>query len=256
MPTNTLNLEKYKLAPTKCVTCNASMPYDKRNNKFCNSSCSSISSNKFRSLESRKTQSITLSSAYRNIDAVGKFTPVFQCVCFQCQNTFFSSRLTKKYCGTNCRKIKRQYDVTQRSDEVKQKMRIGSLNGVAKRVLRSKDEIKLFELCYGYFKNVTHNIQIINGWDADIILNNEKIAILWNGPWHYKQMPHKNHSLSQVQNRDKIKLKELTNARWKVLIFEDRSFTVNQAFEQIKLVVSERIELSSQAYEARVLPLN
>ena len=68
--------------------------------------------------------------------------------------------------------------------------------------------------------------------------------------------PHKNHSLSQVQNRDKIKLKELTNARWKVLIFEDRSFTVNQAFEQIKLVVSERIELSSQAYEARVLPLN
>ena len=135
-------------------------------------------------------------------------------------------------------------------------MKIGSLNGVAKRVLRSKDEIKLFNLCYDYFENVTHNVQIINGWDADIILNNEKVAILWNGPWHYMQMPHKNHSLSQVPTRDKIKLKELTNAGWKVLTFEDCNYTVSQAFEQIKLVVSERIELSSPAYETRVLPLN
>jgi hypothetical protein len=254
MPKNTL--EKYQLSPTKCATCNSELPYSKRNNKFCNSSCSAISSNKFRNLESRNTQSITLLNTYRNMDAIGKFTPVYRCVCHQCRTTFFSPSITKKYCGTVCRKIKRQFDATQRSNEVKQKMKIGALNGVAKRVLRSKDEVKLFELCYNYFENVTHNIQIINGWDADIILNNEKIAILWNGPWHYKQMPHKNHSLSQVQTRDKIKLKTLTHAGWKVLIFEDRSFTVKQAFAQIKLVVSERIELSSPAYETRVLPLN
>ena len=46
------------------------------------------------------------------------------------------------------------------------------------------------------------------------------------------------------------------NAGWKVLTFEDCNYTVSQAFEQIKLVVSERIELSSPAYETRVLPLN
>lgn len=101
-------------------------------------------------------------------------------------------------------------------------------------VKRSKQEIELFEMCNKHFTNVSHNIDLCSGWDADIILNNERIAVLWNGPWHYKQMPHKNHSLLQVQNRDKIKQRVLTEAGWRVLIFEDRSYTPESAFLAIR----------------------
>ena len=45
-------------------------------------------------------------------------------------------------------------------------------------------------------------------WDADIIIHDYKIAILWNGAWHYKQIS-KNSSLIQIQNRDVIKINEI-----------------------------------------------
>jgi hypothetical protein len=44
--------------------------------------------------------------------------------------------------------------------------------------------------------------------NADVIFPDLKIAVLWNGIWHYKKIT-KKHSLYQVQNRDKIKLKEI-----------------------------------------------
>jgi len=67
-----------------------------------------------------------------------------------------------------------------------------------------------------------------------IILDDYKVAILWNGPWHYKQLKIKNFSLKQVQNRDKIKIKELTNSGWEVLSFNDGVYSPDTAFEEIK----------------------
>ena len=77
------------------------------------------------------------------------------------------------------------------------------------------------------------NEKIIDGWDADIVIHDTKTAILWNGPWHYQEMNFGNHSLKQIQNRDRIKIKEFTNAGWKVLIFEDRYFTPQTAFNSL-----------------------
>jgi hypothetical protein len=102
-------------------------------------------------------------------------------------------------------------------------------SAASKIILRSKDEIALFKLCLDYFINVGHNTVITDGWDADIILNNQKIAVLWNGPWHYKEMPGLKHSLLQVQTRDMIKIKLFEDLGWKVVIFEDRHFTPDSA---------------------------
>ena len=66
------------------------------------------------------------------------------------------------------------------------------------------------ELCEKHFKNVKHNEQLFNGWDADVIIEDIKVAILWNGPWHYRKL-FKSHKLKQIQNRDKIKVKEIEN---------------------------------------------
>lgn len=85
---------------------------------------------------------------------------------------------------------------------------------------RSKNEIEFCKLCEEYFDNVKHNECIFNGWDADVIIEDIKFAVLWNGPWHYKQIT-KSHSVKQIQNRDKIKIKEIKESGWTPYIIKD-----------------------------------
>ena len=61
---------------------------------------------------------------------------------------------------------------------------------------------------------------MFNGWDADIILPDLKIAVLWNGKWHYEKIT-KKHSVKQVQNRDKIKIQEIIQTGYKPYIIKD-----------------------------------
>lgn len=61
---------------------------------------------------------------------------------------------------------------------------------------------------------------MFNGWDADVILLDYKIAILWNGRWHYEQLS-KKHSVKAVQNRDRIKLKEIAAAGYEPYVICD-----------------------------------
>lgn len=103
---------------------------------------------------------------------------------------------------------------------------------------RSKDEIALFNLCEQYYTRVTHNEIIVEGWDADIILSDHRVAILWNGPWHYKEMGLSNHSLKQVQTRDYHKTKALTTAGWQVIVYRDDEYTPTTAFEELKKIIT------------------
>src|SRR5208337_47442 len=73
---------------------------------------------------------------------------------------------------------------------------------VQKETRRSKNEKLFCQMCEAYFEDVKHNEPIFNGWDADVIIEDIKTAILWNGKWHYKSIA--GHALNQVQNRDKI----------------------------------------------------
>jgi hypothetical protein len=151
-----------------------------------------------------------------------KIEKCFSLVCVNCSNSFVSSS-QRKCCSEACVKERHLYGSKK-----------GGKLGAEKRVLRSKDEIKLYDLCTEYFKTVTHNdTSIANGWDADILIHDTKTAILWNGPWHYKEMGFSNHSLIQVQNRDKIKTEEFESVGWKVLVFEDRYYTPESAFKEL-----------------------
>ena len=198
--------------PNHCKHCNYILPFNKKQQIFCSKKCS----NTYKNLHTKMSQS--------QKDAIGngirgkpsnkpKYTPVSQCkVC----NKWFKGHA--KTCSKECKTfIHRE---------------TGKKNA-ANKILRSKDEIKLFELCQTKFINVEHNKPIFNGWDADIIIYDIKIAILWNGPWHYKEMGLSNHSLLQVQNRDKIKQKEIEALGWKCIIFEDRYYTPEKAFNEL-----------------------
>ena len=91
---------------------------------------------------------------------------------------------------------------------------------VQSEIRRSKNEIYFCELCENYFKDVKHNEPMFNGWDADVIIEDIRYAILWNGKWHYEKIT-KKHSVEQVQNRDKIKLGEIVKAGYTPYIIKD-----------------------------------
>jgi hypothetical protein len=87
---------------------------------------------------------------------------------------------------------------------------------------RSKNEIAFATLCQEKFSNVVTNVAMFDGWDADVILQDQKVAVLWNGPWHYRKLT-KKHSIEQVQNRDRIKLKKIAEAGYTSYVIEDQS---------------------------------
>ena len=70
---------------------------------------------------------------------------------------------------------------------------------VQSEIRRSKNEIDFYDLCQKQFKSVHHNEPIFNGWDADIIIDDIKVAVLWNGPWHYIKIT-KQHSVEYYRD--------------------------------------------------------
>lgn len=140
-------------------------------------------------------------------------------ICRQCNRYFeLSKNSNRKSCSEACKH---------------ELISAGGRKSVTKQSRRSKDEVALYELCSGHFNHVEHNIPMFNGWDADILIHDFHIAIMWNGPWHYRDMNFGNHSLSQVQTRDRIKIDVIKSFGWKVLVFEDRSFSPETAFSNI-----------------------
>ena len=87
-------------------------------------------------------------------------------------------------------------------------------------IKRSKNEILFYELCVRHFNYVSNNSAIFDGWDADVIIHDYKIAVLWNGIWHYEKITQK-HSVEQVQNRDKIKVNKIVENGYIPYIIKD-----------------------------------
>lgn len=96
----------------------------------------------------------------------------------------------------------------------------GGLTSATSQNRRSKNEIYFCELCEKYFKNVKHNEKMFKGWDADVVIEDIKCAVLWNGLWHYHKLA-KNHSLKQTQSRDKIKEAVIKECGYNVYIIKD-----------------------------------
>ena len=120
----------------------------------------------------------------------------------------------RKFCSKHCSTLYTNLNTDR--------CRIGGLKSceVQKHTRRSKNEIYFFELCNKKFNNVLHNESIFNGWDADVIIEDLKIAIMWNGIWHYKKIT-KKHNVEQVQKRDKIKIQEIKNMNYIPYVIKD-----------------------------------
>lgn len=206
----------------ECLHCGTEL-LGRHQKKFCSSSCSAKYNNngKTRSDESKSKTSKSLKEFYKKNPTPPKPKKMLQIICENCQSSFFHTSM-KKTCSNSC------YKSIQKKHGQK-----GGKKSANIQTIRSKDEILLYKLCKNYFNNVSHNEIIIDGWDADIILTDYKVAILWNGPWHYRKMPGLKHSLPQVQNRDKIKIDLFNQHGWKTYIFEDNNYSPNEAFNKL-----------------------
>jgi len=99
----------------------------------------------------------------------------------------------------------------------------GSINGrlsAQKMVRRSKNEILFSEMCAEKWAIVC-NEPMFDDWDADVVIPDLKVAVLWNGIWHYKEGIRPGHSLLQVQTRDQIKLKVIERHGYKSYVVKD-----------------------------------
>lgn len=77
-------IQQYNLSPNKCVCCNKPLPYDKKRNKFCNSSCAATHNNqKINYPKRKKEQKITKTkkiSKFRE-SVCGEYTQIYLCTC-------------------------------------------------------------------------------------------------------------------------------------------------------------------------------
>lgn len=124
----------------------------------------------------------------------------FSANCKLCNAIFHKKR--RMFCSKEC--LKKHQNISRKSDAYKESSRKGGLVSATKQCKRSINEIYFSILCKIVFENVLTNEPIFEGWDADIIIPDYKIAISWNGAWHYQKI-REEHNLKQVQSRDKIK---------------------------------------------------
>ena len=150
--------------------------------------------------------------------------------CLVCHCFFMKVKKTK-FCSNAC-KLEYQLNRTKYlSDKARARLSKAGKKSAAKqfKLKRSKCEIEFCQLCEKHFDMVEHNVPKFNGWDADILLPNLKIAIQWNGPWHYKQISKKKTaSLASIQNRDRIKRQEIENMGWSLYIIKDQDSHKNK----------------------------
>ena len=225
---------EYMANPPKCVECGKILPIEKKTGyKFCNSHCSAIHTNKTRVSFKDKTKTLKCSICGINCTAPINI-PIMAAKCDSC--IMKRNEHTCVICGKTFSHIK--YKKTCSAECYTKLNSINSRIVAANMPNRSKNEIHFAELCKTIYKDVLTNMPIFNGWDTDVILTNEKIAILWNGVWHHKKIT-KKHSLEQTKNRDKMKIREIIYAGYIPYIIDDFGGAnpkfVIQEFEKFKI---------------------
>lgn len=212
----------YDQSPNLCTYCNQVLPYSKRHFKFCNRSCSASFNNQKRTESGFSLSPVSrhlISQTIKETNSESKLLRIrlyeaSPCFCKICKSVLPYQLRHRKTCQTSeCKHLSAM--------QSGQKGGLKTASGPMAK--RSKNEIKFYDLCQNVFQKVTANDPIFDGWDADVLIHDYKIAVLWNGDWHYREMGCYNHKLQQVQNRDLYKQKLICRHGWKVYIVKDTS---------------------------------
>ena len=205
-----------------CENCTIEHDGNYASGRFCSSKCSRSFSTKVKRQQINNRVSNTLSG--RGHGPISK-------VCEICKKQFDTiwSKRTQRFCSLSCSSVYK--------NDVYDSARKAGIKSASSQKKRSKNEELFYELCLSEFLDCLANENFFDGWDADIIIHSEKIAILWNGIWHYKQIS-KKQSLKQVQTRDSIKVEKIKLKGYFPYIIKDMGKYnpdfVKQEFKKLK----------------------
>lgn len=177
-----------------------------------------------------------------------KYLKIYICKICKSEYYFTKGISTKTFCSKECSEYYKSHRKQFLSKETIEKYReCGKrVANYFKDIKRSKNEIEFYELCKSSYADTIHNEPIFNGWDADIIIPSLRIAILWNGKWHYEKLTEK-HSVEQVQNRDKIKINEIEKCGYFPYVIKDlgkySKRKVREEFENFKNFLENKFTL-------------
>lgn len=252
------NENHYKRHKVNCEYCGKELEvkntdYNRSESKhfFCNNSCAAKYNNSKRGSVSEETKKKTRESIIAYYKSIGIYdkendyktkhkkeklkkprSKYSKHICKVCGKEYYPSDkgATRTFCSQECLKEYRNNRKKYLSEETITKLSAAGRHSVdiQSESRRSKNEKLFCELCEKFFRNVRHNEPIFNGWDADIIIEDAKVAILWNGKWHYQKIK-ENHSVEQVQNRDRIKIQEIQKCGYKPYVIKDMG-KFNQQF--------------------------
>ena len=210
----------------KCEYCNQEHDGSFGSGRFCSNKCArGYSTSKKRAEINRKISETIVNNSITNYYKNPK-------ICCICNNTIPYKHKKRSTCSDECKEIRKKQQFVERSI-------LGGLASAKAQQKRSKNEVDFCTKCEEYFgkENVLHNEPLFNGWDADIILLQYKLAILWNGPWHYRKVT-KSHNLAQVQNRDKLKINEIKNCGYTEYIIKDTGkYNYNKVEKEFKILL-------------------
>lgn len=156
------------------------------------------------------------------------FTVLHKYKCKYCEDIFYSRRQKRIFCTVRC-----GLDWKRCTFEgIEENRKNGSKGGkMASKVKRSKNENHFYLLCKEHFKqyNVLSNERMFDGYDADVIIPELKLAIEWNGPWHYKKV-HKYHDFNRTHRNDLQKKKKIEKHKYTLYIIKDLRGDENKKF--------------------------
>lgn len=220
----------------KCLECGKDVyrtpgEINKSSNVFCDSSCAAkhnndvrISHGDFHSSDTK--QLISKSLKNRNVD---KFNLEIQ----QGKRDLVSNKpihTTKcGICHSEIRSIKRKIICSDKCRLIRLKQ-AGHSGGSKTASLpfhiknRSKNERLFYDLIREKFQLAIPNPRMFGEYDADIVIPNLKLAIHWNGVWHYKQIFNTKkgkYQFEQIKLRDVQRLNEIQNFGYTNYIVKD-----------------------------------
>ena len=132
---------------------------------------------------------------------------IYDCECKICKKKFGHHSHRKKSCSEKCRKILQSQ--TNKQNQL-----------CNKKIIRSKNEILMFEKIKQIFPDAINNEFIFNGFDADIIIPRLKCCLHWNGIHHDKAI-YPDQVLKETKKKDIKRYNEIEKHGYTNYIIKD-----------------------------------
>lgn len=190
--------------------------FEKRSKKTSKLCCSQQCANKInihRSEETRKKVSETLKRKYAEgiIIHPRPLKNKAPYICSFCSKEFISKK-KRSTCSKECYKNLLP-SIGRKGGRVTSSLEFHKRN-------RSSNEKMFFTKIKEIYPDAIANKRLFDGWDADIIIPSQKLAIHWNGVWHYKSVMG-NELLERVQQKDKLRYEAIEKHGYKNYIIQD-----------------------------------